>query len=91
MKVVPYVISIFIVLVLLVSIVDVSIAFETTCDQVTYLHPCYLPITQLSRPSSKCCTRLRNHSGCLCRFQMYTLNARKLAEQCGVPFPKCPN
>lgn len=67
-----------------------------TCSPVQ-LSPCASAITTSRPPSGLCCQRIRQQKPCLCGYMKNpTLrkfvdnpNARKVANQCKVPFSKC--
>ncbi|XP_038680123.1 non-specific lipid-transfer protein 2-like [Tripterygium wilfordii] len=67
-----------------------------TCSPVQ-LSPCVNAITSSSQPSQLCCSRIKEQKPCLCGYFrnpnlkkfIETPNARKVADTCGTPFPKC--
>ncbi|XP_074271666.1 non-specific lipid-transfer protein 2 [Silene latifolia] len=71
-------------------------ANAVTCSPVQ-LSPCANAITSSSPPTALCCTRIKQQKPCLCQYMknptlrrfINTPNARKVANSCGTPFPKC--
>ncbi|KAI3900042.1 hypothetical protein MKW98_000942 [Papaver atlanticum] len=63
----------------------------------TELQPCLDAITKSAPPSTLCCTKLKQQQPCLCQYvknpnlgkYVNSPNAKKMAQTCGVPIPKC--
>lgn len=82
------------VLVLLLAEAHISVA--VTCSAIQ-LSPCLSAITSKSAPSKLCCSRIRQQKPCLCTYlknptlrnYVNSPGAKKVANTCGVPYPKC--
>ncbi|KAI3833114.1 hypothetical protein MKX03_021392 [Papaver bracteatum] len=63
----------------------------------TELQPCLGAITSPAPPTALCCTKLKQQQSCLCQYvkdpnlakYVNSPNAKKMAQKCGVPIPKC--
>ncbi|KAI3833113.1 hypothetical protein MKX03_007460 [Papaver bracteatum] len=61
------------------------------------LQPCLSAITSPAPPTPLCCTKLKQQQSCLCQYvkdpnldkYVNSPNAKKMAQKCGVPIPKC--
>ncbi|KAG2664589.1 hypothetical protein I3760_16G088800 [Carya illinoinensis] len=81
-------------LVLLLAKTEVTMA--VTCNP-TQLSPCVSAMTSSNPPSSLCCSKIKEQKPCLCQYLknpnlkkfVDSPNARKVANTCGTPFPKC--
>ncbi|KAL5726550.1 hypothetical protein ACHQM5_009588 [Ranunculus cassubicifolius] len=86
--------SVFVLLIVLMSFVNESMS--ATCDAIQ-LSPCLGAIMSATPPSSTCCGRLKSQQSCLCKYvrnpnlrrYVNSANARKVANTCRVPYPKC--
>ncbi|XP_004137484.1 non-specific lipid-transfer protein 2 [Cucumis sativus] len=81
---------------IIVMFMTVEITMAVTCSPVQ-LSSCVSAITSSVPPSKLCCSKIKEQKPCLCKYmQNPTLkkfvaspNARKVANTCGTPFPKC--
>ncbi|KAL5726544.1 hypothetical protein ACHQM5_009582 [Ranunculus cassubicifolius] len=85
--------TIFLILVILVSSVTLSTA--AACNP-SELSPC-LPAFGSGSPTAACCAKLKSQQPCLCQYikdpnlgkYVNSPNASKVLATCKVPFPKC--
>ncbi|RWR82076.1 non-specific lipid-transfer protein 2 [Cinnamomum micranthum f. kanehirae] len=72
-------------------------ASESVTCQPTELSPCAPAIIGGSAPTPLCCTKLNEQKPCLCQYMkdpnlrkyIDSPNAKKVAQICKIPFPKC--
>ncbi|XXG65474.1 hypothetical protein AAC387_Pa05g3166 [Persea americana] len=72
-------------------------ASESVTCQPTELSPCSAAIIGGSAPTPECCTKLNEQKPCLCQYMkdpnlrkyIDSPNAKKVAQICKIPFPKC--
>lgn len=91
-KVVPLAICV----VLLVVAVSDEVEAAVTCNPVQ-LSPCASAITSSGNPTEVCCAKIKEQSPCLCEYMknpylqrfINSPGAKKVANSCGTPFPKC--
>ncbi|XP_038702401.1 non-specific lipid-transfer protein 2-like [Tripterygium wilfordii] len=84
------------VVVVVMLATQIHMSQAVTCN-VSELSPCAPAISSGAAPSSACCSKLKEQSPCLCGYLknpnlkqfVNSPNARKVANSCGVPFPKC--
>ncbi|KAL8531740.1 hypothetical protein ACS0TY_008369 [Phlomoides rotata] len=93
LKVVPLAICV----VLLVVISDeIAVTNAVTCNPLQ-LSPCAAAITSSGNPTTACCDKIKEQSPCLCQYMknpnlqrfINSPGAKKVANSCGTPFPKC--
>ncbi|PKI48335.1 non-specific lipid-transfer protein 2-like [Punica granatum] len=83
-------------LLVLLAAEQAEIAEGVTCKP-TELSSCVSAITSSTPPSKLCCSKIREQKPCLCQYLknpklkkfVNTPNARKVAQTCGTPFPRC--
>nr|WOE53365.1 non-specific lipid-transfer protein type 2 [Citrullus colocynthis] len=81
---------------ILMMFIMVEISMAVKCSPLQ-LSSCVSAITSAVPPSKLCCSKIKEQKPCLCNYmQNPTLkkfvaspNARKVANTCGTPFPKC--
>ncbi|ERN17260.1 hypothetical protein AMTRI_Chr12g268960 [Amborella trichopoda] len=84
------------ILALVVLVGNFLPCYSVTCN-VSYLSPCIGAIYKAQAPSPTCCSRLKEQQPCLCQYianpQFRSIvnsdNAKKVAQTCKSPFPKC--
>ncbi|KAK1412362.1 hypothetical protein QVD17_33551 [Tagetes erecta] len=82
---------------ILVMILGASQTATAVTCQVTQLAPCAAAISSSSQPSKQCCAKIKEQRPCLCQYMknpslkvyVSSPNAKKVANTCGVPIPKC--
>ncbi|XP_057446992.1 non-specific lipid-transfer protein 2-like [Lotus japonicus] len=88
-------IALFTLFVLLMAEVEMSMA-TVTCSPVQ-LSSCVSAITSSTPPTNLCCSKIKEQKPCLCQYLknpylrkfVSSPNARKVANTCGTPFPRC--
>ncbi|PIA33403.1 hypothetical protein AQUCO_04100081v1 [Aquilegia coerulea] len=86
--------TIFAALIMLMSVVNVSMA--ATCSAIE-LSPCLGAITSGTPPSPACCSGLQSQTSCFCQYiknptlkpYVGSPNARKVASACSIAWPSC--
>ncbi|KAG7019930.1 hypothetical protein SDJN02_18897, partial [Cucurbita argyrosperma subsp. argyrosperma] len=81
---------------ILVMFMMAEVSVAVTCSPLQ-LSSCVSAITSSVPPSKLCCSKIKEQKPCLCKYmQNPTLrkfvaspNARKVANTCVTPFPKC--
>ncbi|XP_062115067.1 non-specific lipid-transfer protein 2-like [Humulus lupulus] len=82
--------------VLVVLVAKPQVTMAVTCSP-TQLSVCVSAITTSTPPSQLCCSKIKEQKPCLCQYlKNPTLkkfvdspNARKVANTCKTPYPKC--
>nr|AAB06586.1 putative nonspecific lipid transfer; auxin induced gene [Zinnia elegans]BAA06462.1 TED4 [Zinnia elegans] len=88
--------SLYAAAILMMILAGSQTTMAVTC-QVTQLAPCASAISSSSPPSSQCCAKIKEQKPCLCQYMknpslkayVSSPNAKKVANACGVPIPKC--
>ncbi|KAI3441146.1 AAI domain-containing protein [Psidium guajava] len=83
-------------IVLMFLFVKLEPSAAVTCDPME-LSSCASAISSSSPPSAMCCAKLKEQKPCLCQYMknpnlqklINSPNSRKVAIQCGSPFPSC--
>ncbi|PIN02219.1 hypothetical protein CDL12_25271 [Handroanthus impetiginosus] len=86
--------AICVVLVLILGEVEVTNA--ATCNPVQ-LSPCMSAITSSAKPSTLCCTRLKQQKPCFCQYLrnpnlqkfIKSAGAKKVSSFCRISYPRC--
>ncbi|XP_022135324.1 non-specific lipid-transfer protein 2 [Momordica charantia] len=74
----------------------VEVGWAVTCSPMQ-MSPCVGAIISSSPPSALCCSKIKEQKPCLCgylknpslRSFVDSPNARRVASDCGTPFPTC--
>ncbi|KAH1086151.1 hypothetical protein AAZX31_07G091900 [Glycine max] len=83
-------------LVVLLFVAEVQVSKAVTCSPVQ-LSACVSAITSSTPPSNLCCSKIKEQKPCLCQYLknpnlkkfVDSPNARRVANTCGTPFPRC--
>ncbi|GMN46388.1 hypothetical protein TIFTF001_015578 [Ficus carica] len=89
-----YIAALLCILVVLLAKSETSMA--VTCSPIQ-LSACVSAITTSSPPTQLCCTKIKEQKPCLCQYLknpnlkkfVDSPNARRVANTCKTPFPKC--
>ncbi|XP_010110085.2 non-specific lipid-transfer protein 2 [Morus notabilis] len=81
---------------LVVLLAKSQVSMAVTCSPVQ-LSACVSAITTSSPPTQLCCTKIKEQKPCLCQYLknpnlkkfVDSPNARRVANTCKTPFPKC--
>ncbi|XP_059450746.1 non-specific lipid-transfer protein 2-like [Corylus avellana] len=89
--------ALFVVVVVAVLLCEATPTAEAVTCTPTELSPCLPAITSSARPSSSCCSKLKEQKPCLCGYlknpnlkqYVNSPGAKKVLSTCGVPLPNC--